>query len=64
MSERGRADYKRGFGEARLRSFRTMIGPIVDYYGEEMVLEIDAARSEQTIADEITSWQRDQDPLM
>jgi adenylate kinase len=64
MSERDRADYKRGFGEERLRSFRTMIGPIVDYYGEETVLEIDATRSEQTIADEINSWLRDQEPLM
>jgi adenylate kinase len=64
MSERDRADYRRGFGEERLRSFRTMIGPLVDYYGEETVLEIDATRSEQTIADEINSWLRDQEPLM
>ena len=64
MSERDRADYERGFGEERLRSFRTMIDPIVDYYGEKTVLEIDATRSEQTIAEEINSWLGDQEPLM
>jgi len=64
MSERNRADYKRGFGEERLRSFRTMIGPIFDYYGDKTVIEIDATRSEQAIANEISSLLQDQKPLM
>jgi len=55
MKERGRADYKRGFGEERLRQFRSMIGPLVEYYGEESVHEIDATQSKSEIAAEINS---------
>lgn len=53
MSERDRADYKHGFGEERLRSFREMIGPITDYYGEVTVHEIDAAAGEEEVTADI-----------
>jgi adenylate kinase len=55
MKERGRADYKRGFGEERLRQFRSMIGPLVEYYGEESVHEIDATQSKSEIMAEINT---------
>jgi adenylate kinase len=53
MSERDRSDYKRGFGEERLRGFREAIVPIIDYYGEGVVHEIDGTRSEEQITAEI-----------
>ena len=34
--------------------------PIIDYYGDKTVIEIDATRGEQTIADEISSLLQDQ----
>ncbi len=55
MKERGRADYKRGFGEERLRQFRSMIGPLIEYYGEESILEIDATQSKSEIMAEINT---------
>jgi adenylate kinase family enzyme len=55
MKERGRADYKRGFGEERLRQFRSMIGPLVEFYGEESVNEIDATQSKSEIMTEINT---------
>jgi len=53
MKERGRADDKSGIGEERLRVFRSMIDPLIEYYGEDMVNEIDATRSKPEISAEI-----------
>jgi adenylate kinase len=59
MKERGRVDDKQGFGEERLRVFRSMIGPLVDYYGEVIVSEIDATQSKSVIATEIAQLLRE-----
>jgi adenylate kinase len=53
MKKRGRSDDKSGIRDERLRIFRTMIGPLLDYYGEEMVSEIDGTQSRSEIATEI-----------
>jgi adenylate kinase len=53
MKERGREDDKRDIGKERLRVFRSMIGPLVDYYGESLT-EIDATRSKTAISTELT----------
>lgn len=50
MKERGRADDKSGFGEQRIENFRAMIGPLVEYYGEDAVNEIDGTMSKSEIA--------------
>jgi len=55
MKASGKDKYKGGVGEERLRIFRSMIGPIVDYYGEGTVFEIDAARDNSAISAEIVS---------
>lgn len=55
MKERGRSDDKRDIGKDRLRIFNSMIGPLVDYYGEEIVNEIDATKSKAEIAAEIAN---------
>jgi len=53
MKERGRDDDKKSIGKERVRIFRTMIGPLVDYYGADAVNEIDASPSQAVIAAEI-----------
>jgi adenylate kinase len=55
MKASGKKKYKGGVGEERLRIFRSMIGPIVDYYGEDAVFDIDAARDNSAISAEIVS---------
>ena len=47
--------YKGGVGKERLHNFRSMIGPIVDYYGEDTVFEIDGAQDNSAISAEIVS---------
>ena len=56
MKERGRVDDKYGFAEKRLESFRSMIGPLLDYYGEEAVIEIDGTQSQSDIAAAISKF--------
>ena len=55
MKSSGKDKYKGGVGEDRLRIFRSMIGPIVDYYGEDTLFEIDAARDNSAISADIVS---------
>ena len=55
MKASGKDKYKGGVGEDRLRIFRSMIGPIVDYYGEDTLFEIDAARDNSAISADIVS---------
>lgn len=54
MKERDRVDDKSGFAEKRLESFRAMISPLIEYYGENAVIEIDATRSKAEIGTEIS----------
>jgi adenylate kinase len=42
MKARGRADDQSTIGKERLCVFNSMIGPLVEYYGQDMVAEIDA----------------------
>jgi adenylate kinase len=53
MKERGRADDKGKIGAERLRIFHSMVGPLLDYYGEDAVDEIDATQSNAAVAREI-----------
>jgi adenylate kinase len=55
MKASGKAKYKGGVGEERLRIFRSMISPIIDYYGEHAVFDIDAAQDNSAISAEIVS---------
>ena len=55
MKESKKEKYKRGIGEERLRIFRSMIGPLTEYYGEDTVFEIDATQSQSSISAEIVS---------
>ena len=55
MKSSGKDKYKGGVGEDRLRIFRSMIIPIVDYYGEDTLFEIDAARDNSAISADIVS---------
>ena len=55
MKASGKDKYKGGVGKDRLRIFRSMIGPIVDYYGEATLFEIDAARDNSAISADIVS---------
>jgi adenylate kinase len=55
MKERGREDDKRDIGRERLRIFRSMIEPLVDYYGEDVLTEIDATQGRPEIASEIAA---------
>jgi adenylate kinase len=52
MKERGREDDKRDIGKERLRVFRSMIGPLAEYYGESLT-EIDATQSKSAISTEL-----------
>jgi adenylate kinase len=52
MEQRAREDDKRGFGEERLRQFRTNIAPILEYYGEA-VSTVDATKSLQQVEREV-----------
>lgn len=53
MRERGGAGDGKVIAEERLRIFREMIGPLLDYYGTEIVTDIDATQSKAAIAAEI-----------
>jgi adenylate kinase len=53
MHERGGAGDGKVIAEERLRIFREMIGPLLDYYGTEIVTDIDATQSRAAIAAEI-----------
>jgi adenylate kinase len=55
MKERGRKDDKKNIGKERLRIFNSMIGPLVEYYGTDVVNEIDATQSESEVAIELAS---------
>ena len=55
MKERGRKDDKKNIGKERLRIFNSMIGPLVEYYGTDVVNEIDATKSEAEVAIELAS---------
>lgn len=50
MKERGRVDDKAGMGEARLKTFRTMIDTLIEYYGNESVNEIDGTMNTSEIS--------------
>ena len=52
MKERGNKDDKRDIGKERLKVFRQMIDPLVDYYDTELT-EIDASQSKSAVAAEI-----------
>ena len=53
MAERGRADDKAGFAEARLALFRSSIGPILDYYQGNTLHVVDASKDRSTIRAEL-----------
>jgi len=53
MKERGRADDKSGFAEARLEQFRTHIGPILEYFMDDGLYIIDASQDLASIQAEI-----------
>lgn len=53
MTERGRADDKHGFAEARLAIFRSSIGPILDYYQGESLHVVDASKDRPTLQAEL-----------
>jgi adenylate kinase len=55
MKESGDAKYKGGVGKERLKIFRSMIGSLADYYGDESIYEIDATQDMSTISAEIVS---------
>ncbi len=50
MKERDRKDEKKGMDKEKLRVFNSMIGPLVEYYGEDAVKEIDATQSKTEVA--------------
>jgi adenylate kinase len=55
MKDSKKSEYKSGIGKERLKIFRSMVGPLAEYYGEEMVFEIDAAQSQSAVSAEIVS---------
>ena len=55
MKKRGLAQDKKSIGEQRLSTFRSMIGPLLDFYGDEIVTEIDATKSKAEIASDIAA---------
>jgi adenylate kinase len=55
MKERGRADDRRGFGEERLRQFRTNIDEVLEFYEGEHLHTIDASKSLSAIRSELDS---------
>ena len=55
MKDSKKSEYKSGIGKERLKIFRSMIGPLAEYYGEEMVFEIDATLSQSAVSAEIVS---------
>ena len=54
MKERGRMDDQSEFAEKRLETFRSMIGPLLDYYGEGVVTEVDGTQSRSKVAADIS----------
>ena len=54
MKERGRMDDQSGFAEKRLATFRSMIGPLLDYYGEGVVTEVDSTQSRSKVAADVS----------
>ena len=54
MKERGRMDDQSEFAEKRLATFRSMIGPLLDYYGEDVVTEVDGTQSRSKVAADIS----------
>jgi len=53
MSERGRADDKGGFAEARLTLFRSSIGPILEFYQGDNLYIVDANKDRSEVQAEI-----------
>jgi len=53
MAERGRADDKGGFAEARLTLYRSGIGPILEFYQGENLYVIDANKDRSEVRAEI-----------
>lgn len=53
MAERGRADDKDGFAEARLALFRSNIGPIIEYYEGNDLHIVDANKDRSLVRAEI-----------
>jgi len=53
MAERGRADDKDGFAEARLALFRSSIGPVLDFYQGDDLHVVDASKDRSTIQAEL-----------
>jgi len=54
MAERGRADDKGGFAEARLALFRSSIGPILEYYEGDDLHIVDANKERSLVQAEIS----------
>ena len=55
MKDRGRVDDQSDFAEKRLATFRSMIGPLLDYYGEDMVTEVDGTQSRSKVAADVSA---------
>ena len=53
MAERGRADDKSGFAEARLELFRSSVGPIIEYYEGKDLHIVDANKERSLVRAEI-----------
>lgn len=53
MAERGRADDKGGFAEARLSLFRSRIGPILEYYHGDTLYVVDTSKDQPAVQADI-----------
>ena len=61
MRERGRAEYRQGFGQARLDLFRTEIAEVLAFY-EGSVLTVDATKPQPEVDAAIDAFIRQSTP--